>query len=355
MNIFMPAAEPIVYTGQVERAQRIPKFLASLSPRPDIIVLQESIVGSQHRMISDGLKSLGWTYETMPVTGPAPMSGGIVIFSVWPILNQHQQAFEGCLGSDCLCNKGFSYARISVDGTPLHVIGTHFQAWLTPEAIRVRRSQADAIGAFVRALEGPVVVCGDLNIDTYSEPRELKELCARMGVASVELDMDSHPFSSDPATNTLVGLDGDEEYASARWPRGCRDELTGSQICPCCPQELLDYVCVSGPIKGVARVVPAKSEAMLLRTSFKTSAWSPDLSDHFPVQATLQINSAGSVDDVAEYVAPERSFVLSWYAWIVIVFCALFVVVGIVIVVFMNLPASEGYISTATLREPGAP
>lgn len=344
----MPAAEPIVYTGQVERARRIPEFIAKVTPVPDVVVLQESIVASQHRIISDGLRLYGWTYETMPIMGQAPMSGGVVIFSRWPILAQYQEAFRGCMGSDCLCNKGFTHAKISIDDTVVNIVGTHFQAWLTPDAINIRRSQADAIGNFVRSLDGPVVVCGDLNIDAYSEPRELRELYQRMGVTPLELAHDSHPFSSDPATNTLVGLDGDEEYASSRWPKGCKDEHSSSQICPCCPQELLDYVCVSRGITGSSRVIPAKMDAMLLRTSFKTSAWTPDISDHFPVHATISINSGVRHDGAAEYVHPPRGMVLSWYAWIVIVFSLLLFVTGIVIAVLMLLPGGAADSSLAT-------
>ena len=54
--------------------------------------------------------------------------GGTAIFSQWPIRERREIMFDTRCNMDGYANKGFVYVRLDVDGTPVHVIGTHMQA-----------------------------------------------------------------------------------------------------------------------------------------------------------------------------------------------------------------------------------
>lgn len=54
--------------------------------------------------------------------------GGVAILSRWPILARRQVVFDARCGIDALARKGFVYVALDIDGTVVHVIGTHLQA-----------------------------------------------------------------------------------------------------------------------------------------------------------------------------------------------------------------------------------
>jgi endonuclease/exonuclease/phosphatase family metal-dependent hydrolase len=312
-NIFMPVAEPVRYIEQGERAKKLPAFIASLNP--DVVVIQESMTDYLHSIISVELRRLGYLYETEQLRKRrALVQGGVVIFSRFPIINQHRKLFEQCSGSDCLSAKGFVHAQIRMPESDVHVIGTHLQAWPSAEGAAVRQKQAQEMGRYLATLSGPAAVCGDLNEDLYSSPRALESLLAEWPGFSVLPRTGDLYFTVDPARNTLVGADDERAYASRRFPDGCySSDIT--RHCECCPSEWLDYVCVRGFL-GTMEAVESH------------------LSDHFPVVASMVISRRGERGSPAVYLPPARRLVFSWYTWIVII-CVSLVFLLILALVFI--------------------
>lgn len=302
-NVMAPVSPPLRFNGQRERMKAIPAQIAAYSP--DVVVVQESMVRSQHAILASGMAEVGLGFSTEQITANRLMSGGVVIFANRPIEAQAQFAFESAAGSDMLAAKGFSYALVG----GVHVVGFHFQAWPTQAAKAVREAQAAQIRRFIDALpsEEPVVLCGDLNADFYSERRHVRRLVDIMGVTISELTADSHEYSSDPATNALCGNDDKDAYVSDRYPRGCYDQYVETMRCACCPRELLDYILFRNVPAFESRVVPIKA-AVYMDINASTRRLLSDLSDHYPVFAEVPLH----LTDRPLVVPPKRR--LPWVA-----------------------------------------
>jgi endonuclease/exonuclease/phosphatase family metal-dependent hydrolase len=306
----MPAAEPIRYYDQRARAEKIPYFLASL--KPDVIVLQESMTDHLHTVLSATFRTLGYIYETEQLRKRKSLvQGGVVIFSKFPILVQRQHVFHQCRGADCLSAKGFVYALIRTKESDVHIIGTHLQAWPSPEGRAARLAQARQIGEFVNRLKGPAAICGDFNEDLYSSARQLDALVSAWNhfqVLRPASDSESL-FTVDSEKNPLVGADDETAYASKEFPYGCYSGNL-SRLCECCPSEWLDYVCVRG-MSGDMRAIPSL------------------LSDHYPVLATV-VPDEENRGKSELYRPPLKRIVISWYSWIMIVSCAILALLGVI-------------------------
>lgn len=290
-NVLAPVAPPIRMTSQATRMSLIPGEVAAFEA--DIVCVQESIVPAQHRILSAGMQREGYYHETEPLSKMGKVvNGGVVIFSKYPIEAQEQVVFTGpCDGSDCLAAKGLVYARINRFGVLYHFVGVHFQAWPNARSREIRKSQAQQTGAFLAKLPKtePVIVLGDLNVDLYSERRHLMDLlelldCDMMPRAGPQM------FTSDPATNFLMGIDETTAYSSPEHPGGCEELHMKSGSCACAPQEWLDYVLVPRggmkPDAGQMECRPVKHEfyGQVNMTTWRTLE---DLSDHYPVVGSL--------------------------------------------------------------------
>lgn len=290
-NVFAPVAPPIRITSQATRMSLIPAEVGALDA--DVICVQESIVPSQHRILSAGMKRQGYHHETDPLSKMGKVvNGGVVLFSRHPIEEQAQVVFTGpCDGSDCLAAKGLVYARINRFGLNYHVVGVHFQAWPTERSREIRRSQAEQAGKFIHHLPKtePVIVLGDLNVDLYSERRHLMELMDLLGCDPLPRT-GPQMFTSDPATNFLMGIDETTAYSSPEHPGGCEETHMQSGSCACAPREWLDYIMV--PRKGV-RPTGGEMECHQVKQEFygqvNMTTWRTleDLSDHYPVVGNL--------------------------------------------------------------------
>ncbi|WP_030987607.1 sphingomyelin phosphodiesterase [Streptomyces sp. NRRL S-1813] len=186
----------------------------------DVVVFQELFDNSASDILMARLK--GYPYRT-PVVGRSTdgwhqtlgdysslpyEDGGVAIASRWPITRQIQYIYDDACGADSLSEKGFAYARLNVNGAPVHVLGTHLQAnddgCDDGEAARTRTSQLKEMRHFVDGLKipagEPVIFAGDMNIDRYG--REYAGLLRSLGAAAPCYE--GHPYTSDPATNALT-------------------------------------------------------------------------------------------------------------------------------------------------------
>ncbi len=303
-NIMTPVMPPIRFYGQRERAARVPEVvqLCERETAVDILVLNEVIPGEIYDSVSRGLRSIGFIHQTTPFRDGTLMgSSGVVVLSRHRI-SQTQHIFFGstCAGIDCLCSKGVLYVRVLVDNgsRAVNVFGTHMQAWPTAEGHDVRRKQVEVIRRFMDQIRipdrEPIILCGDLNMDLFTNNAELKHLMFRLNMDMPEIDKHSNPYTVDPKINILVGSDDPQAYANAEYPLGCAQEYLETLACPCCPSEWLDYVLVSKrglvPISSKITSVVVKVPEFDMHLGSTIRVKSKDVSDHFPVVATLVFN-----------------------------------------------------------------
>ncbi|MFJ3905310.1 sphingomyelin phosphodiesterase [Streptomyces sp. NPDC090025] len=267
--------------GQDHRAATIPT--TSFFRGNDVVVLQEAFDNGA----SDALKAKAapeYPYQT-PVVGRSksgwdatggayssttPEDGGVTLLSKWPIVRKEQYVYKDACGSDWYSNKGFVYAVLNVNGTKVHVVGTHAQSTDsgcgTGEAAQMRSRQFKNIDAFLDAKNIPaneqVIVTGDMNVD--SRTPEYGTMLADADLVGADART-GHPYSFDTALNSIA-LD--------RYPTD--------------PREDLDYVLFR---KGHARPAGWTNNVVREQTApWTVSSWGKqytytNLSDHYPVQA----------------------------------------------------------------------
>ncbi|MEW2413224.1 sphingomyelin phosphodiesterase [Streptomyces sp. NPDC046866] len=278
-NVFLMSKNLYPNWGQDHRASEIPK--APFFQGRDVVVLQEAFDNGA----SDALKSNAaaqYPYQT-PVVGRSksgwdatggsyssttPEDGGVTVLSKWPIVRKEQFVYKDACGADWWSNKGFAYVVLDVNGTRVHVVGTHAQSTdpgcAAGEAAEMRARQFRAIDAFLDAKNIPaneqVIVAGDMNVDSRSP--EYAAMLANADLAGADART-GHPYSFDTALNSI---------AHYRYPTD--------------PREDLDYVLYR---KGNAR--PAGWENTVVKedaapwtvSSWGTSYTYTNLSDHYPV------------------------------------------------------------------------
>ncbi|MGW3147506.1 sphingomyelin phosphodiesterase [Streptomyces sp. NPDC001177] len=280
-NVFLMSKNLYPNWGQDHRAAEIPQ--TSFFHGNDVVVLQEAFDNSS----SDALKSAAATeypYQT-PVVGRSksgwdatggaysavtPEDGGVTVLSKWPILHKEQYIYKDACGADWWSNKGFAYVVLNVNGTKVHVVGTHAQS-TDPgcgvgEAATMRSRQFKAIDAFLDAKNIPadeeVLVAGDLNVDSRSG--EYASLLNDAGLVGADART-GHPYSFDTQDNSI---------ARYRYP----DD----------PREDLDYVLNRAgharPAGWYNEVVKEQSAPWTV-SSWGTAYTYTNLSDHYPLRA----------------------------------------------------------------------
>ncbi|MEV0000564.1 sphingomyelin phosphodiesterase [Streptomyces sp. NPDC050848] len=267
--------------GQDHRAKAI--AAASFYQGQDVVVVQEAFDNSS----SDALKAnssaqypyqtpvmgrskTGWDATSGAYSATTPEDGGVTILSKWPIVRKEQYVYKDACGADWYSNKGFVYTVLNVNGTKVHVVGTHAQSTdpgcSAGEAAQMRSRQFKAMDAFLDGKNIPaneqVIVAGDMNVD--SRTAEYGTMLADAGLVGADART-GHTYSFDTELNSI---------ASERYP----DD----------PREDLDYVLHrSGharPANWTNNVVLEKSAPWTV-SSWGTQYTYTNLSDHYPVTA----------------------------------------------------------------------
>ncbi|MEV4431104.1 sphingomyelin phosphodiesterase [Streptomyces sp. NPDC049602] len=267
--------------GQDHRAQAIPA--APFFQGQDVVVLQETFDNSA----SDALKSnaaaqypyqtpvvgrskTGWDATGGAYSSTTPEDGGVTVLSKWPIVRKEQYVYKDACGADWYSNKGFAYTVLNVNGSLVHVVGTHAQSTdpgcSAGEAAQMRSRQFKTIDAFLDAKNIPaneqVIVAGDMNVDSHTP--EYGTMLADAGLVAADART-GHPYSFDTELNSI---------ASERYP----DD----------PREDLDYVLYRS---GNARPAGWTNNVVLEQSApWTVSSWGKqytytNLSDHYPVTA----------------------------------------------------------------------
>ncbi|MEU5299590.1 sphingomyelin phosphodiesterase [Streptomyces noursei] len=278
-NTFLMSKNLYPNWGQDHRAQAI--AAADFFHGNDVVVLQEAFDNSS----SDALKSQaaaeyphqtpvvgrsrsGWDATGGAYSAVTPEDGGVTLLSKWPVLRKEQYIYKDACGSDSFSNKGFVYAVLDVNGTKVHVVGTHTQSTdsgcKAGEAAADRAKQLKEMDAFLDAKNIPadeeIMVAGDMNIDSHGS--EYDALLANADLAPAD-SRTGHPYSFDTQENSI---------AAYRYPND--------------PREDLDYVLFRN---GHARPAGWRNTVIKEQSApWTVSSWGKDytytnLSDHYPV------------------------------------------------------------------------
>ncbi|MEU2429296.1 sphingomyelin phosphodiesterase [Streptomyces sp. NPDC007861] len=270
--------------GQDHRAREIPA--ASFFQGHDVVVLQEAFDNSSSDALKQnaadrypyqtpvlGRSKSGWDATGGAYSATVPEDGGVTVISKWPIVRKEQYVYKDACGSDWWSNKGFVYVVLDVNGTRVHVVGTHAQSTdpgcSDGEAAEMRSLQFKAIDAFLDGKNIPaseqVIVAGDFNVDSHSA--EYAAMLADGGLVGADART-GHAYSFDTQENSI---------AADRYP----DD----------PREDLDYVLHrSGHARpaGWTNQVIKEQTAPWTVTSWGTDYTYTNLSDHYPVTASGQ-------------------------------------------------------------------
>lgn len=282
-NVFLMSKNLYPNWGQDHRAQAI--AAADFFQGQDVVVLQEAFDNSSSETLKSraaaqyphqtpvvGRSRSGWDATGGAYSAVTPEDGGVTLLSKWPILRKEQYVYKDACGADSLSNKGFVYAVLDVDGTRVHVVGTHAQSTDTGckagEAAADRAKQLKEMDAFLDAKNIPadeeVLVAGDLNVDSHSA--EYDALLGNADLAPAD-SRTGHPYSFDTQENSI---------AKYRYP----DD----------PREDLDYVLFRN---GHARPTGWRNTVVKEESApWTVSSWGKDytytnLSDHYPVVGTV--------------------------------------------------------------------
>ncbi|MGA5129013.1 sphingomyelin phosphodiesterase [Streptomyces olivoreticuli] len=280
-NTFLMSKNLYPNWGQDHRAKAI--AAADFFQGNDVVVLQEAFDNSA----SDALKANAagqYPYQT-PVVGRSkdgwdatggnyssttPEDGGVTVLSKWPIVHKEQVIYQDACGSDWWSNKGFAYVVLNVNGTKVHLVGTHTQSTdsgcKAGEAVADRAKQFRQIDAFLDAKKIPaneqVMLAGDLNVDSHGT--EYASMLANADLAPAAART-GHPYSFDTKENSI---------ASYRYPTDGREDL--------------DYVLHRN---GHVRPGNWRNTVVKERSApWTVSSWGKDytytnLSDHYPLIA----------------------------------------------------------------------
>ncbi|MER6050233.1 sphingomyelin phosphodiesterase [Streptomyces sp. NPDC001793] len=278
-NTFLMSKNLYPNWGQDHRAQAIAS--ADFFHGNDVVVLQEAFDNSSsdalkaraaaeypHQTPVVGRSRSGWDATGGAYSAVTPEDGGVTLLSKWPVLRKEQYIYKDACGSDSFSNKGFVYAVLDVDGTRVHVVGTHTQSTdsgcKAGEAAADRAAQLKELDAFLDAKNIPadeeVMVAGDMNIDSHGS--EYDALLANADLAPAD-GRTGHPYSFDTQENSI---------AKYRYP----DD----------PREDLDYVLFrNGHARptGWRNTVVKEESAPWTVSSWGKSYTYSDLSDHYPV------------------------------------------------------------------------
>jgi len=168
---------------QDNRLKRLPDALRRPEYQADILILDELMTQDAFEKVN-GLKDV-YPYITTVVgkdcsggdldslIGPCskilPRSG-VMALSKFPILQTHGLIYRNAASGtwDAKANKGAIYIKVSVNGLPVHVVGTHVQADEGkvdggPTRILQMQELRNWISAFSIPNDEPIILAGDIN------------------------------------------------------------------------------------------------------------------------------------------------------------------------------------------------
>ncbi|MBB1258391.1 sphingomyelin phosphodiesterase [Streptomyces alkaliterrae] len=283
-NVFLFSKTLYPNWGQEHRASTIPTD--DYFQGHDVVVVQEAFDNAAsgtlmnkaaaaypHQTPVLGRSKSGWDATHGAYSSFTPEDGGVTILSKWPIVRKEQFVYkEGC-GADWYSNKGFVYSVLDVNGTKVHVVGTHAQSTdpgcSAGQAERVRSAQFKEMNAFLNAKRIPaneqVIVAGDFNVDSHTA--EYASMLRDAGLVD-----------TDHRTGLAYSFDTrDNSIARDRYPSDPRENL----------DHVLHRAGHARPAGWTNHVVDERSAPWTV-TSWGKSYTYTNMSDHYPVTGSAR-------------------------------------------------------------------
>lgn len=262
-NIYMLPA--FLGHGKSSRAEAIGRFLDSSDY--DVIVFQEAFDGQARRILSRHLQP-AFPFQAGPANHRVlslKSNSGVWIFSKHPIRRTASITFKTRIGLDALSRKGALLVELSVKGQLVQIVGTHLQNagsdWL-------RYSQCVELNQHL--LEPfqrpgiPQIVCGDFNIDRYSNADRYHYMLQVLDASDGPLS-GPQTYSYDRLANDLTSEPGDQ-------------------------RDLIDYILLRNALESEVTV---ERRIQIFRHPWQRRH--QDLSDHFAVEASIQVTAPRSI------------------------------------------------------------
>lgn len=150
------------------RAKEIARRINQLSP--DIVSLNELFDDEEVKTFQQMLSGYGHSHrvgeETNVFTGKF-ISGGAMLFSKYPIIEQDSTIYRHGSGEDAYANKGAVRIKIMKDGIPINIVSSHFQSGRTQKAFDTKETQWKNLNNKLLGDNSvPTIIVGDLNIGT---------------------------------------------------------------------------------------------------------------------------------------------------------------------------------------------
>lgn len=168
------------------RVKNIPQKISSY----DVVILEELLDHNLREKMIAGMQ-IFYPYHTKVISQKSSskiLTGGVMIFSKWPIVKEDQIVYQASAGADSLAAKGAVYAAINKQGKIYHLIGTHLQAENGEKDILARQKQLQELTNFIDRLaiptSEPLLMGGDFNIDQFGN--EINNLTGILGVNSLQ-------------------------------------------------------------------------------------------------------------------------------------------------------------------------
>lgn len=285
------------------RAKLIGEEIGRKYKNIDIITFCEAFTQNSRNILINILSKYGFNFYT-PVLDLSNIksNGGIFIISKYPILNYKFYVYNSKSGTDSLVQKGIVKATLVIKNIFIHVFATHLQAWDTPENEIIRFNQIIELQKFIHKQKinksDIVIISGDFNtglnnIQKYTSNKFIfPELISKQ------------KYTSDPKTNSFVGLDGGDsyydnfdEYYKNIYNSKENVNKKNFSYCKKCPRELIDYIFYLSdfkkPILSNNKIIIFKTNTYnfkLWRLSWLSSLdfYTKDLSDHYPIISTFK-------------------------------------------------------------------
>lgn len=251
--------------GQDKRSKMMIPYLQGY----DLLVLSELFDDDIRNKLINGLsKTYPFQSSVIGSDQGLKQDGGVIVLSKWPILSQKQRLYgSNCAGINCFSRKGVLYTHILKGNSEYHVFSTHMQSGQAASSISKRKIQLKIVKDFIKdtniSKDFPVFLVGDLNIDSNDRTNR-SEYSNLLDLLSFKyIRPNGHNLSFDPSLNELAN--------------------------PKDRPELVDLILYS---EKHLQPTSAESKVIILKTEnpwrdYFWEQWFYDLSDHFPVEATI--------------------------------------------------------------------
>lgn len=198
-----------LYTGIVDklnhpsvRAAFIPALIADY----DVVIMEELFSKTlRDKMILLMSKSFPFHSRVLGFNSKKILTGGVVIFSKWPIIAEDQMVYRAGNDFDKLAAKGALYVKINKQQRIYHFIGTHMQSGNVASCTEERRKQIYELEAFINTLNIPaeeaLLLGGDFNVDEFGP--EIKLLTTHTHT-QIPMNTGLLRYSCDGNINTMM-------------------------------------------------------------------------------------------------------------------------------------------------------